>query len=179
MLNKDDSVLIFIDVQRSLAEAMHDKRHLFKNLERMVKGAQVLDVPILLTEQLPDKLGGTAEKFKMILESLVVVEKSAFSCCGEPAFVDAFQALGRKQAILVGIEAHVCVYQTALDLLADGIEVYVVADAVSSRTAENRDLALQALREEGAKIIPTETALFALQRDAANPGFKDLLKLIK
>lgn len=179
MLNKDDAVLIFIDVQRSLAEVMHDKRHLFKNLERMVKGAQVLDVPILLTEQLPGKLGGTSEKFKMILESLMVVEKTSFSCCGEPVFVDAFQALGKKQAILVGIETHVCVYQTALDLLADGIEVYVVADAVSSRTAENRDLALQAMREEGAKIIPTETALLALQKDAANPGFKDLLKLIK
>ena len=179
MLNKDDAVLIFIDVQCSLAEVMHDKRNLFKNLERMVKGAQVLEVPILLTEQLPEKLGPTSERFKQILESLMVIEKSSFSCCGEPVFVDAFQALEKQQAILVGIEAHVCVYQTALDLMGNDIEVYVVADAVSSRTPENRDLALQALRDAGAKIVPTETVLLALQRDAANPGFKDLLKLIK
>jgi nicotinamidase-related amidase len=179
MLKKEKAVLVFIDVQRRLAETMHDKRNLFANLERMVASAQKLEVPILLTEQIPEKLGGTSERFRIMLESVMAIEKSAFSCCGESVFSDAFEALGKRQAILVGIEAHVCVYQTALDLLEDGVEVFVVADAVSSRNPENKELALQAMRDAGAKIIPTETAVFALLRDAADPCFKELLKLIK
>lgn len=179
MLKRDEAVLIFIDVQRRLAEKMHDKRHLFANLECMVASAQKLDVPILLTEQIPEKLGGTSERFRIMMADVMAIEKTTFSCCGDPVFTDAFDALGKKQAVLVGIEAHVCVYQTALDLLEDGIEVFVVADAVSSRKSENKELALRAMCDAGAKIIPTETAVFALLRDAADPCFKDLLKLIK
>ena len=179
MLKRDEAVMIFIDVQRRLAEKMHDKRLLFNNLECMVASAQKLDVPILITEQLPEKLAGTSERFRLMLEHIMVIEKSSFSCCGEPVFAEAFQALGKKQAILVGIEAHVCVYQTALDLMEQGVDVYVVADAVSSRTVENKDWALQAMRDAGAKVIPTETAVFALLRDAADPCFKELLNLIK
>ena len=93
--------------------------------------------------------------------------------------MEAFEAFEKRQAILVGIETHVCVYQTAIDLLESGIEVFVVADAVSSRSPENKALALQAMRAAGAKVLPTETILFALQRDAADPCFKGLLKLIK
>jgi len=179
MLKRDEAVLIFIDVQRRLAEKMHDKRHLFGNLECMVACAQKLEIPVLLTEQIPEKLGGTSERFRIMLESIMAIEKTTFSCCGEPVFSDAFEALGKKQAILVGIEEHVCIYQTALDLLEDGIEVFVVADAVSSRTPENKALALEAMRDAGARILPTETVLFALLRDAADPRFKELLKLIK
>ncbi len=179
MLKRDEVVLVFIDVQRRLVEAMHDKRHLFANLERMVASAQELEVPVLLTEQLPEKLSGTSERFRLMLENIMAIEKSSFSCCGEPVFMEAFQAMGKKQAILVGIEAHVCVYQTALDLLEQGIEVFVIADAVSSRTVENKELALQAMRDAGAKVVPTETAIFALLRDAADPAFKAILKRIK
>ena len=93
--------------------------------------------------------------------------------------MDAFGTLGKRQAILVGIETHVCVYQTAIDLLESGVEVFVSADAVASRSPENKALALQALRDAGAKVLPTETLLFALLRDAADPRFKELLKLIK
>lgn len=105
--------------------------------------------------------------------------KSSFSCCGEPQLVDALKASGRKQVILVGIETHVCVYQTAVDLLESGHEVIVAADAVSSRAAENKTLALEEMRSAGATVLPTESILFALLRDAADPRFKELLKLIK
>ena len=108
-----------------------------------------------------------------------MIVKTAFSCCGEPKFMEAFASLQKRQAILIGIETHVCVYQTALDLLEEGIEVFVVADAVSSRSPENKQLALQAMRDAGVKIIPTETVLFALLRDAADPHFKELLGLVK
>ena len=145
----------------------------------MIRCAQLLEIPIVGTEQIPDKLGPTSEPFKSLLENVPMIAKSAFSCCGDPKFMEVFQSLGKRQAILVGIETHVCVYQTALDLLEAGFEVFVVADAVSSRAPENKALALQAMRAAGAQVLPAETILFARLRDAADPRFKGLLKLIK
>ncbi len=179
MLKRDEVVLVFIDVQGKLHELMDGKEALDGNLVRMVESAKLLEVPILGTEQIPEKLGATSEPFRSLLEGGPRVGKSTFSCCGEPKFMEAFLALEKRQAILVGIETHVCVYQTAIDLLETGVEVFVVADAVSSRAPENKALALQAVRDAGAKVLPTETVLFALLRDAADPRFKGLLKLIK
>ena len=179
MLKCDEAVLVFIDVQGKLHEIMHGKDVLDGNLERLIQCANLLEVPVLGTEQIPEKLGPTNEPFKSLLADAPLIGKSAFSCCGEPKFMEAFRAAGKRQAILVGIETHVCVYQTAIDLLEAGIEVFVVADAVSSRMPENKALALQAMRDAGAKVLPTETILFALLRDAADPCFKELLKLIK
>ena len=158
---------------------MDAKETLDANLEKLIRCAKLLEVPIIGTEQIPEKLGATSEPFAALLENVPRIGKSAFSCCGEPAFSETFQSLGKRQAILTGIETHVCVYQTAIDLLEDGVEVFVAADAVSSRDPANRALALQAMRDAGAKIIPTETVLFALLRDAADPHFKELLQLIK
>ncbi|VGO16727.1 Isochorismatase [Pontiella desulfatans] len=179
MLKKEEAVLVFIDVQGRLHGIMDGKEELDANLEKLVKCAQLLEVPVVGTEQIPEKLGPTSEPFKSLLADEVVVSKSAFSCCGEPMFMEQLERLGRRQFILVGIETHVCVYQTAVDLLEMGSEVFVVADAVSSRAPENKVLALQAMRAAGAQVIPTETALFALLRDAADLRFKELLKLIK
>ncbi len=179
MLKCEEAVFVFIDVQGRLHDIMHEKETLDGNLEKMVRCAQLLEIPLIGTEQIPEKLGPTSEPFKSLLEEAPMIEKSAFSCCGDPNFMDVFQSMGKRQVILVGIETHVCVYQTALDLLEAGIEVFVVADAVSSRALENKELALQAMRDAGAQILPTETVLFALLRDAADPRFKELLKLIK
>ncbi len=179
MLKRNDVVLVFIDVQGRLHEVMHEKDLLDANLGKMIRCVQLLEIPMVGTEQIPEKLGRTSEPFKSLFLDAPMVRKSAFSCCGEPRFMEAFRATGKQQAMLIGIETHVCVYQTAMDLMANGVEVFVVADAVSSRAVENKTLALQAMSDAGAKIIPTETALFALLRDAADPRFKDLLKLIK
>lgn len=179
MLTREKAVLVFIDVQGKLHEIMSDKESLDGNLERMICCAQLLEIPIIGTEQLPEKLGETNEPFKTMLGHVPRVRKSAFSCWGEPTFVEAYQSLGKEQAILIGIETHVCIYQTAIDLLENGVEVFIVADAVSSRIPENKQLAIQSMRDAGAEIIPTETALFSLLRDAADPCFKELLKLIK
>lgn len=179
MLKRDNVVLVFIDVQGRLHELMHEKELLDHNLEKLVRCADMLNVPVVRTEQIPEKLGLTSEPFKTLLTHAPGVSKSSFSCWGEPRFVEVFQAFGKRKAILVGIEAHVCIYQTALDLLEEGIEVLVISDAVSSRVPENKALALQAMRDEGAKIISTEMALFALLRDAGDPNFKKLLQLVK
>ena len=179
MLNRDEALLIFVDVQGRLHEVMAGKASLDANLARMIKCAKLLELPILGTEQIPEKLGATNEPFKSMLEGFPVISKATFSCCGNPEFYAAFKAEEKRQVILIGIETHVCVYQTAIDLLEHDIEVFVVADAVSSRSLENKELALQAMRDAGAQIIPSETVLFALLRDAADPHFKELLGLIK
>jgi len=179
MLKRDEVVLVFIDVQGKLHEIMHEKDVLDGNLEKMIRCAQLLEVPIVGTEQIPEKLGLTNEPFKSLLADEPMVAKSAFSCRGEPKFMEQLERLGRQQFILVGIETHVCVYQTAIDLMEFGSEVFVVADAVSSRAPENKELALQAMRAAGAQVLPTETILFALLRDAADARFKELLKLVK
>lgn len=179
MLKRDEVVLVFIDVQGKLHEIIHDKGVLDGNMERLIECAKLLEIPILGTEQIPEKLGATNEPFNALLDGIPMIAKTTFSCCGEAKFTAAFRALGKRQAILVGIETHVCVYQTAIDLIEDGIEVFVIADAVSSRSPDNKTLALQAMRDADVQIIPTETALFALLRDAADPRFKELLKLIK
>ena len=179
MLKREEAVLVFIDVQGKLHEIMHKKDVLDGNLEKVIRCAQLLEVPIVGTEQIPEKLGSTSEPFKSLLADVPMIPKSAFSCCGEPKFMEQLERLGRQQFILIGIETHVCVYQTAIDLMEFGSEVFVVADAVSSRAPENKALALQAMRDAGAQILPMESILFALLRDAADPRFKELLKLIK
>ncbi|HEX9926689.1 MAG TPA: hydrolase [Anaerolineae bacterium] len=180
MLNVKDTALIVIDVQGKLAQLMHQKERLFANTKRMIKGAQVLDIPLLWTEQVPDKLGPTTPEIaKLLAESVRPISKSSFSCCGHAPFMEAFNALGRRQVLLTGIEAHVCVYQTALDLLDMGYEVQVVTDAVSARIAENKQIGIDRMQAAGAALTSTEMALFELLRVAAGDQFKAITKIVK
>ena len=179
MLRTEDTVLVVIDVQGKLAHLMHDKEELFKNLRTMILGAQALDVPILLTEQYPQGMGPTIPEIAELLEGVEPIAKTSFSCCGEDAFTEAFANVGREQALLVGIETHICVWQTAYDLLESEYEVHVVADAVSSRNAANKHIGLENMRDTGAILTCTETALFELLRVAEGPKFKEILKLVK
>ena len=180
MLNVKDTALIVIDVQGKLAQLMHQKERLFANTKRMIKGAQVLDIPLLWTEQAPDKLGPTTPEIaKLLAESVRPISKSSFSCCGHAPFMDAFKALDRRQVLLTGIEAHVCVYQTALDLLDIGYEVQVVTDAVSARIAENKQIGIDRMQAAGAALTSTEMALFELLRVAAGDQFKAITKIVK
>lgn len=179
MLKLDDTVLLVIDIQGKLAQLMHNKEELFKNVRIMIRGAQILEVPILLTEQYPQGLGPTIPEIAKLLKDVEPITKTAFSCCGENAFSQAFAELGRAQALLVGIETHVCVWQTAHDLLESEYEVYIAADAVSSRNPGNKQVGLQLMRDAGAKITCVETALFDLMRVAGGPKFKEVSKLLK
>ena len=179
MLRLDDTVLVIIDVQGKLAQLMHAKDALFSNVRLMIQGASVLEVPILLTEQYPQGLGPTVPEVSELLPDVEPITKTAFSCCGEHAFNEAFSDLGRGQALLVGIETHVCVWQTAHDLLESEYEVHVAADAVSSRNAGNREIGLQRMRDAGAEITCVESALFELMRVAEGPKFKAVSKLLR
>jgi len=178
MLRSDDSVLVVVDVQGKLAEVMHNREELFANIGRLVRSAVQMEVPVLVTEQLPDKLGPTRAEITEALKNAPVLSKSSFSCCGEPAFMDALEQTEKKQVLLCGIEAHICVLQTALDLLERGFEVFTAADAVSSRDPENRRMALERMRRHGADIMVTESAMFEWLRDASHPAFREIRKFL-
>lgn len=178
MLKRENAVLIFIDVQGRLSELVDNSETLFNNLRRLLEGMNALGVPVIVTEQIPEKLGPTRDEFQEFIDGPVIA-KSSFGCCGEPAFFQTLEKTGRKQVILCGIETHVCVYQTAIELLATGHKVYVVSDAVSSRDPANKELALRRMESEGVRLTGTEMVVFELLGDAKDPAFKSILKIVK
>lgn len=179
MLKTHNTVFVLVDVQGKLAQLMDGKDALFQNLRKLVQGVQVLEVPILWLEQNPAGLGPTIPELAELLQGQKPMAKTHFSCCGDEAFMAALRATGRKQVLLAGLEAHVCIYQTAADLVRQGYEVEVVADCVSSRAAANRELALQKMQQLGARLTSVEMALFELLGKAEGPAFKAMLKIVK
>lgn len=178
MFAVENTVLLVVDMQERLAHRMHEKTRLFKNIEILLQAAQSLNIPILYTEHVPGKIGKTLPEITQFLVQQHPIEKSSFSCCGEFNFIQALTLLQKKQIILSGIEAHVCVYQTAVDLLRRGFEVQVVGDAVSSRSLENKQLALARLMARGDHVTSTEMILFELLKSAGHENFAEILKLI-
>lgn len=178
MLKKGNALLVFIDVQGKLSELVDGSEVLFGNLRRLLQGMNALDVPVIFTEQIPEKIGPTREEFQEFITEPPIT-KSSFGCCGEPAFFQTLEKTGRKQVILCGIETHICVYQTALQLLEAGYEVSVITDAVSSRDPANKVLALRRLENEDVKLTGTEMLLFELLSDAKDPAFKSILNIVK
>jgi nicotinamidase-related amidase len=179
MLTRENTVLVIVDVQEKLARVMHERERLFEGLRKLIQGARVLDVPIILLEQNPDGLGPTVAPVAEVLEGIEPIVKMSFSGTGEGRFTEALRKTGRKQVLLGGIEAHVCVYQTAADLVQQGYEVQVVVDAVSSRTPENRGIALERIKAAGASLTSVETALLEILGRADDPCFKAILKIVK
>ena len=179
MLTLENTVLVIVDVQGKLVHLMDKKEVLFENLQKTIKGAQILGIPVLWTEQNPKGLGPTITEVARLLSNIEPISKLSFSCCGSGHFVQVLKASNRKQVMIAGIEAHVCVYQTAVDLIDLGYEVQIVADAVSSRTVENRQIGLEKSRDAGATLTSTEIALFELLRVAEGAKFKDILKIVK
>ena len=179
-LDRNDAVLVVIDVQERLMPVIHDRFEVELNLERLIRGAQVLGVPVLVTEQYVKGLGPTIEPLRQALgESYRPIEKQCFSAHGCAPFAAQLGALDRRQVLLAGVETHVCVYQTARDLLSDGKPVWIVADAVSSRTVRNRDIALQRMLADGAQLSSTEMALFELLGEAGTEEFRAISRIVK
>lgn len=179
VLNTDEAVLIVVDVQGALASLMHNKDYLFRNIRGLIKGFQILGLPVLCSEQMPHKLGPTVDEIKGEFEGFNPIGKSSFSCMKDAEFYRIFKTCARRQAVVCGIEAHVCVHQTITDLLGADIEVHVPADAVSSRGAHNLTIALDRMKQEGAWISSTQMVLCELLKSADHPRFKDILALLK
>ena len=179
MLDINNTALVVVDVQGKLAQLMANRETLFANLQRMVKGAQVLHIPILWVEQNPDKLGATIPEVGALLPEQSPIAKMTFSCTGCEAFNLALSQTGRSQLLVVGIEAHICVYQTAVGLAAAGYEVEVVVDAIGSREASNRDVGIKRMKSKGVALTSTEMALFELMQTAEHPQFREIQAIVK
>jgi nicotinamidase-related amidase len=179
MLDIEKCSLVVVDVQSRLAQLMFGREALLKNIQILIKAAKILDIPIVWCQQVPDSLGPTVSEIAELLSDIEPINKACFSCCGDERFISKLNSLDRRQVLLCGIEAHVCIYQTAVDLQSRGYEVSVVADAVSSRTLENKQTGLERLKAEGVNLSSTEMVLFELLKTAEHPQFKQIAKLVK
>jgi nicotinamidase-related amidase len=178
-LTTDNTALLVIDVQERLFSVMHQKEKLLRNVLKLIRGAQVLEIPVILTEQYPRGLGPTLPEIKELLPDIKPIEKVSFNCCDEAFFCQALGKLRRKQVLIAGIEAHICIYQTAMALSRTGFEVQVVGDGVSSREPENKLVALFKMGAAGVSPTTTEMALFELLRVAGGDKFKQISSIVK
>jgi nicotinamidase-related amidase len=173
------AALVVVDIQERLLPAIFEKERVVQNAVRLIKGTTLLGVPVLATEQYRKGLGPTVPEVAAAIAGFAPVQKLAFSACGAQGFTAALKAAGVADAILCGIEAHVCVTQTCLDLLDEGTRVFVASDAISSRTPENYRLGVERMRAAGAVIASTEMVLFELLGEAGTAEFKQILELVK
>lgn len=179
LLDKNDSLLLIIDVQEKLVNAL-DKSIVVTRTATLAKAAQILGVPVIATQQYPKGLGLIVEAIsKNFTPDTQIIDKTAFSAVKEEGFLDILKSFNKKQIVICGIETHVCVHQTAADLIAEGFEVYVVKDACASRNKYEFKQGIERMQSNGAKISCLEIVLFEWLRDAKHPNFREIQALIK
>jgi len=179
MLDNKRSLLIVTDVQGKLAQIMFKREALFKNIGIIIEGFKILEIPILWLEQYPEGLGSTVKEVASHLKGYTPMPKKVFSAMKDRNILKRFEDIGRDQVIMTGIETHICIYQTSMDLLSRGIETHIARDAVSSRTKANKTIGLKKVERAGGHITSVETALFELLRIAEGKAFQKILKLVK
>ncbi len=179
-LDGEKAVLVVIDVQEKLTPAMNQElyKQLVLHTNLLTSGFKALNLPIIATEQYPKGLGHTSADIVGATDKCCI-EKTAFSCCGEETFVAALEKTGAKQVVIVGMESHVCVFQTVIDLLDKGYQVHLVKDAISSRFKSDYENAISNAAQAGAVITTTEMALFQLVKGAGTDSFKVISKLVR
>ncbi len=179
-VTRDNTIAVIVDVQERLHPHMYDADQVLTKIGTLIRGLTVLDLPILVTEQYPKGLGPTVEPVRSALgEQFTPIIKSAFSCCDEVAFTEQLQHHARRTVVIAGIESHVCVLQTTLDLLDSGYDPVVVLDATSSRSARDQEIASRRIEREGGRITSVESILFEIARVSGTEPFKAISKLVK
>lgn len=178
ILHRDQALLLVVDVQERLVKAMPHRASVENAITKLQKGMEILNVPTLITEQYPKGLGPTVERLLTGTQHSDAIEKTTFSCCGEIKFMSALEAVKRQQIIVTGMETHVCVLQTVLDLLEAGYQVHLPISATCSRCDDNRNNALNRMQQAGAILTNVESVLFELVHDSKAPEFKAISKLI-
>ena len=179
MLNIENTALIVIDVQGRLAQLMYDKEKLFQNLKIIIQSAQILDMPIIWMEQMPEKIGSTTPEIAELIKDVKPIKKVCFNCCDNEEFLRALLNVECAELLLAGIETHICVYQTAMDLLKRGYGVHALADAISSREALNKKIGLKKIEKAGGSLTTVETVVFELLKSVEHKKFSDIIKIIK
>jgi len=179
LIERDSACLLVVDVQERLAPAMAEPETVIRNAAILMQAAARLGVPILASEQYPQGLGRTVPALQALAPATTFFSKIDFSCATDPGLRARLAETDRRQVVICGIEAHVCVLQTALGLQQQDYETFVVADAVSSRAPTSRETALQRLRDNGVELVTTEMVVFEWLGKAGTPEFKELSRLIK
>lgn len=178
-LRRNKTGLVVVDVQERLMPAIFERKRVVQNVVRLLRSAHILQVPYFVTEQYRKGLGATLPEVQEAAADFRPMEKVVFSACGADGFLPALRARKVADVLLSGVESHVCVLQTCLDLLEAGFRVFVISDAVSSRTLENACFGLERMRDAGAVVVSTEMALFELLGRAGTEEFKQVLPLVK
>jgi nicotinamidase-related amidase len=180
LLDRLTSALVVVDMQEPFLNAIHGRDALTANVALLVRAARTLGVPVLATVQYVQRMGGVVPAIAEALpDGYFPLDKLTFSCAEDPAFVKALKDIGRKQIVVCGVETHICVSQTAHDLLEAGCQVHVAADAVSSRTLEKHKLGMERIRDAGIKPCAAEAAVYEWLRAAGTPEFKAILALVR
>lgn len=179
-LSREHAALVVIDMQEAFRTVIQDFGEVATRISKAVQGARLLEVPVIVTEQYPKGLKHTAEEIQPHLaQNATTIEKICFSSCGVDDFREQLISRNIKQALVCGIEAHICVTQTVLDLLAQDIEVHLLVDCITSRKRESKEVALHRLTQAGAVLSNLEMSLFEMLRTADSPHFKAIQSLIK
>jgi nicotinamidase-related amidase len=179
LLSADEAFLVVVDVQERFRAVQKEFARMLAAAARLTRACRILGIPTLVTEQYPQGLGHTVRELEEALGEVHALSKTCFSSCGSEEFSRRVKDLGRRQALVCGIETHVCVSQTVHDLLADGFSVHVAVDAVESRVPVDREVALRKMERAGAILTTSEAAAFELLQDAKNPKFKEVQALFK
>ena len=181
VLSRSDTVLIVVDMQEPFLRGIHDRARLTDNVRLLTQASAILGVPTLATVQYAERMGGVVPEVAEFLPAACAVplDKLCFSCAGSQDFRTALAETGRRQVLLCGVETHICVSQTALDLSYAGSQVHVAADAVSARSLEKHKLGMERMRDSAILPCAAEAAVYELLREAGTPEFKAILKLVK
>ncbi|MBY0545693.1 MAG: hydrolase [Candidatus Obscuribacterales bacterium] len=179
ILDSKQAMLLIVDVQESFRKQLRDLDNLTRNITILAEAAKILKLPVVLTEQYPQGLGKTISEIAACLGEHKYFEKTAFSCCQATGFLDMLDGLGRTQVIICGIEAHVCVNQTAHELMQHDYSVHVVSDAIASRNPKNKELGWEKMISSGAIPSAVEIALFEMLGESGTEQFKAVQRLVK
>jgi len=179
MFTRENSLLVIVDIQEKLARTMRDRDRVVRNTAKLIRAARELSVPLMVTEQYPDGLGRTLPELESLLINAEPIDKMTFSCCREDRFTNALSIENRSHIIVCGMEAHICVMQTALDLRHRDYSVGVVQDAVCSFNQRDFEIAVDRMRDEGVRMLSTEMIIYELMHKAGTEEFKALLPVMK
>jgi nicotinamidase-related amidase len=178
-LEKENTVLILMDIQSKLISLMIEKEKLLLEIKKIVQIANIFNLPIIVTEHYPRLLGTTIEEIRRELLKEVIIKKSSFNCCESEEFNNHLNSLERRKLILVGVETHICILQTALTLIKRGYIVHIPIEATSSRTIYNKETGLNMMRDAGVIITSVETIIFQLLKKVEAKEFKEIMKIVK
>ncbi len=179
MLDINNCIVVVIDVQGNLAKVVADAELINENIRKFVQGSLELNLPIFLTAQAPEKIGHTSDTIRNLLANHYEYPRTSFSIWQDDPLRNAILQSNKKQVLLCGFESHICLYQSAIDLLAAGFDVWMLVDAVSSRSIVNKEIAIAEIRAQGVHLTGVEMTFFALMQDASHPSFKAISKIIR